>query len=140
MPTFGDRLREVREAMGLSQQELADRCGVTMRSQRNYEKGERNPDSAYLAAIAAAGADVLYLLTGQRQGGLSPMSMSQSQTNMDVVAPASSMRTLTPRQAALLDNYDGSDEDGKRYIERAADLEAQSASGGRKQAARSGQR
>ena len=71
MPEICDRLREVREALGLSQQALAERCGTTARSQRNYESGERLPDAAYLAAIAAAGADVLYILTGQRAGGAS---------------------------------------------------------------------
>ena len=71
MPEICDRLREVREALGLSQQALAERCGITARSQRNYESGERLPDAGYLAAIAAAGADVLYILTGQRAGGAS---------------------------------------------------------------------
>lgn len=65
MPNIGERLRKAREAIGFSQQELADRCGVTMRSQRNYEKGERSPDAQYLAALAATGANVLYILTGQ---------------------------------------------------------------------------
>ena len=71
MPEICDRLREEREALGLSQQALAERCGITARSQRNYESGERLPDAGYLAAIAAAGADVLYILTGQRTGGAS---------------------------------------------------------------------
>ena len=71
MPEICDRLREVREALGLSQQALAERFGIILRSQRNYESGERLPDAAYLAAIAAAGADVLYILTGQRAGGAS---------------------------------------------------------------------
>lgn len=35
-------------------------------AQINYEKGKRKPDAEYLAAIAAAGVDVLYVLTGQR--------------------------------------------------------------------------
>ena len=72
MPNFFDRLREERERLALSQQALAEKCGVTARSQRNYESGERNPDSAYLAAIAAAGADVLYILTGQRSQPVPP--------------------------------------------------------------------
>lgn len=66
MPNLSGRIREAREALGLSQQALAEKCGVTARSQRNYESGERNPDAAYLAVLAAAGADVLYILTGQR--------------------------------------------------------------------------
>ena len=84
MPNFFDRLREERERLALSQQALAEKCGVTARSQRNYESGERNPDSAYLAAIAAAGADVLYVLTGQR----SP-----------------SMPAADPAEQVLLDSY-----------------------------------
>jgi len=47
---------------------------VQKRAQINYEKDERQPDAAYLAAVAEAGADVLYVLTGQR----SPMVTDQS--------------------------------------------------------------
>lgn len=68
MSSLSDRLREVRESLGLSQQALADKGSVTGRSQRNYEAGERFPDAAYLMAIAAAGADVRYILTGARDG------------------------------------------------------------------------
>lgn len=68
MPTISDRIREAREGLGLSQQVMADRCGIAARSQRNYESGERLPDAAYLAAAAAAGADIRYIVTGQRDG------------------------------------------------------------------------
>lgn len=105
---LSDRLKAAREALGLSQQGLADVGGVSLRSQQNYEAGLRNPDSAYLAAIAAAGADVLYILTGQRSGGTSAV-------------PA------TPRQAALLDNFEHLSEDDKRALERTASALAQSA-------------
>ena len=81
MPNFFDRLREERERLALSQQALAEKCGVTARSQRNYESGERNPDSAYLAAIAAAGADVLYVLTGERDGP-APVTLSAEEETM----------------------------------------------------------
>lgn len=64
VPLFGERLRAERERLGLGQQEMADECGVTMRSQRNYEKGERQPDAAYLTAFTALGGDVLFLLAG----------------------------------------------------------------------------
>ena len=68
---ISDRLREERERLGLNQVEFGSIGGVKKLAQINYEKGERHPDSAYLAAIAAAGADVLYILTGQRAGGAS---------------------------------------------------------------------
>lgn len=98
------RLKEERERLGLIQQQLADIGGVTKTTLFNYENG-REPSSKFLSAIAAAGADVLYILTGQRAGGTS---------------------ALSPRKAALLDSYDASDEAGKKIIEGTASLAAQS--------------
>lgn len=65
MHNFQGRLKEARERLGLSQQALAQRLDISLRSQQNYEAGTRQPDAAYLTALAAAGADVLYILTGQ---------------------------------------------------------------------------
>ena len=70
MPLFGDRLLEERKRLGLSQDGIAERCGVTLRSQRNYEKGDRSPDAAYLERVAAIGVDVRYVITGERSAQL----------------------------------------------------------------------
>ena len=107
MPEISARLKEEREALGLSQQALADACGISARSQRNYESGERLPDAAYLAAIAALGADVLFVLTGQRS------------------RPASASAELRPDQAALLDNYEHSDEVARQAAQRLLDPSSQ---------------
>jgi transcriptional regulator with XRE-family HTH domain len=40
---FGERLRELRESAGLTQQQLADAAGVPVGSIRNYEQGHREP-------------------------------------------------------------------------------------------------
>lgn len=72
MTFLGKRLLEERERLSMTQPELAEKCGVTMRTQRNYEKGERSPDADYLAALAQQGLDVLYLLTGQRTQPVAP--------------------------------------------------------------------
>lgn len=66
MVSIGDRLREERKRTSLSQRAFAERGGVTEKTQVLYEKGERVPDAAYLEQVAAAGIDVLYVLTGQR--------------------------------------------------------------------------
>lgn len=66
---FGERLEAERTRLGLSQTALAEVCGVGKRSQQNYESDERVPDAAYLAALAEAGGDVLYVLTGSRAPG-----------------------------------------------------------------------
>lgn len=66
MLNIGERLKEERVRLGFNQGDFAAMAGVAKTSQFNYEKGERNPDAAYLAAAAAAGVDVLYVITGTR--------------------------------------------------------------------------
>ena len=65
---IGERLREERARLGLNQGDFAAVAKVSKTTQFNYEKGERSPDAAYLEAVAAAGVDVLYVLTGNRSG------------------------------------------------------------------------
>ncbi|WP_338107757.1 helix-turn-helix transcriptional regulator [Pseudomonas mediterranea] len=62
----GERLREERARLGLNQEAFALLGGITRNTQGSYEKGERNPDSVYFTAVAKAGVDVLYVLTGSR--------------------------------------------------------------------------
>lgn len=52
--------------LGISQPVLAERCGVSARTQRNYESGSHVPDATYLAAFVQAGADLTYLVVGER--------------------------------------------------------------------------
>lgn len=66
MQTIGDRLRSERERLKLSQDEFAELAGLKRNTQIKYEKGERSPDADYLAAIAARGVDVLYVVCGVR--------------------------------------------------------------------------
>jgi len=66
--TIGDRLREERKRLGLSQTALAKVAGVHLNTQSRYEKGHTEPDSAYLEAIGRAGVDVLYVLSGLARG------------------------------------------------------------------------
>lgn len=65
MGSIGDRIRRERERLELTQTELSDLLGTTRKTQFNYETDARRPDADYLAALAAAGADVRYVLTGQ---------------------------------------------------------------------------
>ena len=62
----GARLREERTRLGLNQEQFAALAGIQFVAQSNYETGKRSPDLDYLMAIAAAGADVLYIVTGAR--------------------------------------------------------------------------
>ncbi len=62
---IGDRLKEERERLGFSQTDFAAMAGASKNSQYNYEKGDRSPDTEYLAAIARRGVDILYVVTGE---------------------------------------------------------------------------
>lgn len=64
--SIGNRLREERKRIGLDQGPFGQIGGVQTVAQSNYENGKRMPDAAYLEKVAAAGVDVLYVLTGTR--------------------------------------------------------------------------
>jgi len=118
---FGARLREERKALGLKQDQVAHLVGVTREHWGRCERGQAVPGGEVLAAFVRQGADVVYILTGQRSRPTPPMA------------------DLSPRVRALVRNYEATDEEGRRHIERAADLEAKSAATGRKQIARGGE-
>jgi len=111
--SIAHRLLEVRESMGKTQSDFAAIAaaagvpGATRQSQAKYEKGIAAPSAAYMAAIASAGADVLYILTGQHS------------------QPVPDSAGLPPRVRALVANYEATDEDGKRVIESTASFAAQ---------------
>ena len=68
---IGNRLREERERLGLTQPVFAELAGAKKRTLIDWEKDVSSPTAVQLAQLAAAGADVLYILTGQRTGGAS---------------------------------------------------------------------
>jgi len=84
-PSISSRFSDERSRLGLSQQNLAELCGSNRKSIARYEGGENVPGGEMLAAFAAAGADVLYILTGQR------------------AVPVES--SLSREEECLLDNY-----------------------------------
>ena len=69
---IGKRLREERERLGMSQPAFAAVVGTTKQTLFSWESGKTAPDGFQLAAFATAGADVLYILTGQRSQPLEP--------------------------------------------------------------------
>lgn len=66
--SIGGRLKEERQRLDMNQTQLGESGGVTKKTQMLYESGERSPDAVYLAALAEIGADVRYIITGQREG------------------------------------------------------------------------
>ena len=82
--TIGNRIREERNRLGLSQEAMAELAGASKRSQIDWEKGVSTPNAAYLEAVAKAGADVLYIVTG--------ISQRQRQAQVLAASPAAAAR------------------------------------------------
>lgn len=110
MIKFGRRLAEERKRLGLTQAELAERGGVSMRAQNTYENDHRTPDAAYLAAVAGCGVDVTYVLTGIR---------------------VTTESSLSPKEAALLDNFRHSAPEDREAIQQIGSAFAQRSRMGR---------
>jgi len=102
MQTIGDRLKAERERLGLSQTACGEIGGVKKLAQIKYEQGGSFPNAAYLSEAAAAGIDVLYVITGQR-GGVA----------------------LTREETALVDNFRHSPPEAQKAIKTTSDLLAQ---------------
>jgi transcriptional regulator with XRE-family HTH domain len=101
---IGERLRQERERLGLTQPAFADAAGAAKRTLIDWEKGVSSPTAVQLGALAAVGADVLYIVTGQRS---------------QVLPPAA---TLPRDQRALLNSYEMCSEPARKTLLQTAAL------------------
>ena len=63
---IGKRLKEERMRIGVSQVDFSEACNSSRNALLQWERGETTPNASGLAAMAALGVDVLYVITGQR--------------------------------------------------------------------------
>jgi transcriptional regulator with XRE-family HTH domain len=89
----------------MNQPDFAALGGKVKKTLIDYEKDESSPDAKFLAAIAAAGADTNYILTGQRA---------------HLVSEENPGYTLRPDQKALLDNLENCSKEDQDAIRRMA--------------------
>jgi transcriptional regulator with XRE-family HTH domain len=52
--TFGEKLRQLRDGCGMTQEQLAEKSGINLWTIRGYEQGRREPD--WKNALHLAGA------------------------------------------------------------------------------------
>jgi transcriptional regulator with XRE-family HTH domain len=65
---IGARLRELRAGAGLTQDQLAEKLGVSKRTQGNYESGASDAPASYLSlANSLLDFDVAYIVHGSRK-------------------------------------------------------------------------
>ncbi|MGK4362077.1 helix-turn-helix transcriptional regulator [Ectopseudomonas chengduensis] len=139
---IGERLKEERKRLGLTQPGLAEIAGAAKRTVIDWEKGVSSPTAAQLEALSRVGMDVLFVVTGTRGQAVTNESNSATSRylteNADPVtnergddgpplvdqAPTAgqipAMPVLTRRERYLLANYRGSDEEGRRAMEATA--------------------
>lgn len=73
MATFGDRIAGAREALGLSQRDLAHRLGVRAETLRGWEEDRTEPRSNRLQMLAGIlNVSIRWLLTGEGDGVAAP--------------------------------------------------------------------
>ena len=110
------QVRLVEELRRVGPQVIAKATGIARATVYNWmEKGNVPMDK--LALLEVAGADVNYILTGQRMGG-APMAPVAEPTQQ-----------LSRRALAVAQNYEATGEEGKKIIEAAAFAAAQPAPG-----------
>ena len=63
---IGARLKDERERLGLSQEALGTRIGTTGRTIKKYEANETSIRATELLQMYGIGADVLYIVTGEK--------------------------------------------------------------------------
>lgn len=93
---FKDRLKERRRILGLSQEELAKKVGVTGRTVQNYELGTRAPQNIEIVQKLATALDtsVEYLLGSDGILVIEAREMGGSRSARDVHALVSELTGL----------------------------------------------
>ena len=72
-----DRLKEERLRLGLTQPAFGEVVGAGKRTVIDWEKGASSPSATQLASMTGAGADALYILTGERN---TPVAAGKAKT------------------------------------------------------------
>ncbi|HEY0312765.1 MAG TPA: helix-turn-helix transcriptional regulator [Allosphingosinicella sp.] len=91
---FGSRLAEERKRLGLKQAEFAALVGTDVPKQSLYENDRRELRADYLARLADAKVDVVYVLTGQRMEGTWLSESASELLNAYLCLPEDLQRSL----------------------------------------------
>ena len=102
--TLGERLREERNRLGMSQPAFAALAGTTKQTLFSWESGKTAPDGFQMSALSAHGVDLLYVLAGHRTPAVHPAE------------------ALSDDELRLLHGYRRCNADGRQHLIRSAEL------------------
>jgi HTH-type transcriptional regulator, cell division transcriptional repressor len=107
--TLGDRLAAAREAAGLSQNQLATRLGVRLKTLSGWENDSAEPRANRLQMLAGMlGVSIMWLLTGRGDGINAPEAADAALAEPLMphqVAPQA--RAVSPAQRAVMSEIRG---------------------------------
>ncbi len=75
--SISDRFKEERKRLGLSQEKASKALEASISSLYMYEKGKVSPPASVLFLLAQLGADVQYIITGERSSARLPDTEQQ---------------------------------------------------------------
>ena len=104
--SFGARLAEERKRLGLKQAEFAALVGTDVPKQSLYENDRRELRADYLARLADANVDVIYVLTGHRMEGSRLSEQATRLLSAYLCLPEASQRTLAEFIETLRQDFD----------------------------------
>jgi len=103
--SFGVRLAEERKRLGLKQADFADLVGTDVPKQSLYENDRRELRAEYLARLVEAEVDVVYILSGRRNGGESLDDRASALLSAYLALPFEVQHTLGDFLSTLRDQF-----------------------------------
>lgn len=113
MRAWGERLREERKRLGISQRGLCEIAGISQPSQVSYEKGGGNPPGEYWQALAEHGFDVQYIFSGNRSENLPGRPIPMEQVTVEQLEDTLEMLQESAKRARQMVKILLKREDGK---------------------------
>lgn len=95
-------MREERKRLGLTQAAAAERSGVQRETWSRYESGALSPGTDAWQALATAGADVQYILTGRKSVPALCVEQQRAGYVVEVLSPAEAQALATLRASGVL--------------------------------------
>lgn len=96
---IGQRLRKVRDDLGLTQTEMASRVSVSPRTWQSWERAEYYPTAEALRFLAEQGVDVNWVLTGNM--ALPTQTSTQDAASSSIVVSAKERGRVDPGELVI---------------------------------------